>query len=101
MILIDSMPASITAKEQTVGVPKRADHVVNQLIRLRDISIYSCLKGVAVGNVLRMPSEVSRFFRPGEASDDYRDDDSTGIGCAVLVAGSNGNRNRHQVIIDL
>jgi hypothetical protein len=38
------MPASITAKDQTAGVLKRADHVVNQLIRLRDISIYSCFR---------------------------------------------------------
>lgn len=48
-----------------------------------------------VGDVLKLPSEVSSFFRP--VSDD---DDSVGTRWAVLIAGSNGYWNyRHQVFI--
>jgi legumain len=49
-----------------------------------------------VGDVLRLPSEASRFFH----NDDNSDDDSTGTRWAILLAGSNGYWNyRHQVII--
>ncbi|KAF5743206.1 vacuolar processing enzyme a [Tripterygium wilfordii] len=48
------------------------------------------------GDVLRLPSETSRFFRAGGAADDANDD-STGTRWAVLIAGSNGYWNyRHQ-----
>ncbi|KAL9376536.1 hypothetical protein Peur_030656 [Populus x canadensis] len=46
-----------------------------------------------VGDVLRLPSEASRFFH----NDDNSDDDSTGTRWAILLAGSNGYWNyRHQ-----
>lgn len=46
-----------------------------------------------VGDVLKLPSEVSSFFRPAA-----EDDDSVGTRWAVLIAGSNGYWNyRHQV----
>lgn len=48
------------------------------------------------GKVLRLPSEASRFFRPGAVDGD---DDTVGTRWAVLIAGSNGYWNyRHQVI---
>lgn len=48
-----------------------------------------------VGDVLRLPSEVTNFFRPNTAGDD----DYVGTRWAVLIAGSNGYYNyRHQVI---
>ena len=51
------------------------------------------------GGVLRLPSETSRFFRPG---DDQQEDGTVGTRWAVLIAGSNGYWNyRHQVIICL
>ncbi|KAI5586291.1 hypothetical protein POPTR_006G232900v4 [Populus trichocarpa] len=50
-----------------------------------------------VGDVLRLPSEASRFFRPGKFNDDNSDDDSSGTRWAILLAGSNGYWNyRHQ-----
>ncbi|KAB5553174.1 hypothetical protein DKX38_010485 [Salix brachista] len=59
--------------------------------------------GIAVGardivsDVLRLPSEASRFFRPGKVNDDNTDDDATGTRWAILLAGSNGYWNyRHQ-----
>ncbi|XP_044472001.1 vacuolar-processing enzyme-like [Mangifera indica] len=46
------------------------------------------------GNVLRLRSEASRFFRPGAVDGD---DDTVGTRWAVLIAGSNGYWNyRHQ-----
>ncbi|KAG6739493.1 hypothetical protein POTOM_057091 [Populus tomentosa] len=46
-----------------------------------------------VGDVLRLPSEASRFFH----NDDNSDDDSTGTRWVILLAGSNGYWNyRHQ-----
>jgi len=52
-----------------------------------------------VGDVLRLPSEASRFFRPGKFNDDNSDDDSSGTRWAILLAGSNGYWNyRHQVL---
>ncbi|KAG6671936.1 hypothetical protein I3842_16G029500 [Carya illinoinensis] len=52
------------------------------------------------GDHLRLPSEASRFFgRVGGAVDD-KEDDSSGIRWAVLIAGSNGYWNyRHQADI--
>ena len=51
-------------------------------------------------NGLRLPSEASRFFRPGGADEDGTDGDSVGTRWAVLLAGSNGYWNyRHQVIL--
>lgn len=54
-----------------------------------------------VGDILRLPSEASRFFGRGRGADvaDDNDDDSSGTKWAVLIAGSNGYWNyRHQVI---
>ena len=46
-----------------------------------------------VGDVLKLPSEVSSFFRPVA-----EEEDSVGTRWAVLIAGSNGYWNyRHQV----
>ncbi|KAF2286268.1 hypothetical protein GH714_012999 [Hevea brasiliensis] len=45
-----------------------------------------------VGDVIRLPSEASRFFSPGGG-----DDDSTGTRWGILIAGSSGYWNyRHQ-----
>ena len=53
---------------------------------------------VVSGDVIRLPSQASRFFRPTE--DDVCDDSSAGTKWAVLVAGSRGYWNyRHQVLI--
>ena len=55
-----------------------------------------------VGDILRLPSEASRFFGRGRGADvaDDIDDDSSGTKWAVLIAGSNGYWNyRHQVIL--
>lgn len=53
-----------------------------------------------VGDVLKLPSEVSNFFRPAADVSDVGDDDYVGTRWAVLIAGSNGYSNyRHQVII--
>ncbi|CAF2113809.1 hypothetical protein HID58_082859 [Brassica napus] len=50
---------------------------------------------VVSGDVIRLPSQASRFFRPTE--DDVCDDSSAGTKWAVLVAGSRGYWNyRHQ-----
>ena len=64
--------------------------------------------GIAVGardivsDALRLPSEASRFFRPGKVNDDNTDDDATGTRWAILLAGSNGYWNyRHQVLITI
>ncbi|KAF3952651.1 hypothetical protein CMV_021815 [Castanea mollissima] len=49
-----------------------------------------------VGDILRLPSEASRFFGRGRGAD-VADDDSSGTKWAVLIAGSNGYWNyRHQ-----
>ncbi|XP_050363521.1 vacuolar-processing enzyme-like [Argentina anserina] len=49
------------------------------------------------GGVLRLPSETSRFFRPG---DDQQGEGTVGTRWAVLIAGSNGYWNyRHQADI--
>ncbi|KAK3213052.1 hypothetical protein Dsin_017758 [Dipteronia sinensis] len=46
------------------------------------------------GDVIRLPTEASRFFRSGAANDE---DDAVGTRWAVLIAGSNGYWNyRHQ-----
>ena len=51
-------------------------------------------------NGLLLPSEASRFFRPGGAADDDTGGESAGTRWAVLIAGSNGYWNyRHQVIL--
>ncbi|XP_062099005.1 vacuolar-processing enzyme-like [Humulus lupulus] len=51
-----------------------------------------------VGDVLRLPSQASRFFRPANAAAD--DADAVGTRWAVLIAGSNGYWNyRHQADI--
>ncbi|KAL3746835.1 hypothetical protein ACJRO7_015733 [Eucalyptus globulus] len=57
--------------------------------------LLSVSAGLAAGrNVIRLPSDASRFFRAG---DDGGDDDSVGTRWAVLIAGSNGYWNyRHQ-----
>ncbi|XP_030948088.1 vacuolar-processing enzyme-like [Quercus lobata] len=55
-----------------------------------------------VGDILRLPSEASRFFGRGHGADvaDDIDDDSSGTKWAVLIAGSNGYWNyRHQADI--
>ncbi|KAA8525182.1 hypothetical protein F0562_006954 [Nyssa sinensis] len=51
-----------------------------------------------VGDVIRLPSQASRFFRrPGRADDSDGEDDAVGTRWAVLIAGSNGYWNyRHQ-----
>uniref|UniRef100_M4CU81 legumain n=1 Tax=Brassica campestris TaxID=3711 RepID=M4CU81_BRACM len=50
---------------------------------------------VVSGDVIRLPSQASKFFRPTE--DDVGDDSSAGTKWAVLVAGSRGYWNyRHQ-----
>ena len=57
-----------------------------------------------VGDILRLPSEASRFFERGRGADvaDDIDDDSFGTKWAVLIANSNGYWNyRHQVILFL
>ncbi|CAK9143971.1 unnamed protein product [Ilex paraguariensis] len=49
-----------------------------------------------VDDVLRLPSEAARFFRPNQKSKDD-DDDAAGTRWAVLLAGSSGYWNyRHQ-----
>ncbi|KAM1012947.1 hypothetical protein ACFX2C_043137 [Malus domestica] len=51
------------------------------------------------GNVLRLPSEASRFFGRGDNAPD-QDDGTVGTRWAVLIAGSNGYWNyRHQADI--
>ncbi|XP_034683448.1 vacuolar-processing enzyme-like [Vitis riparia] len=51
-------------------------------------------------NGLLLPSEASRFFRPGGAADDDVGGESAGTRWAVLIAGSNGYWNyRHQADI--
>ncbi|KAH7574316.1 hypothetical protein JRO89_XS03G0281500 [Xanthoceras sorbifolium] len=64
------------------------------------LTLLAVLSGTAVGSrdisgdVIRMPSEASRFFRSGAASDDEA---TVGTRWAVLIAGSNGYWNyRHQ-----
>ena len=57
-----------------------------------------------VGDILRLPSEASRFFGRGRGADvaDDIDDDSSETKWAVLIADSNGYWNyRHQVILFL
>lgn len=52
-----------------------------------------------IGDVLRLPSEASRFFRTGDGGADRQEDDTVGTRWAVLIAGSNGYWNyRHQVL---
>jgi hypothetical protein len=54
------------------------------------------------GDILRLPSEASRFFGRGSGVADDNDDDSSGTKWAVLIAGSNGYWNyRHQVLLSL
>lgn len=54
------------------------------------------------GDVLRLPSEASRFFGRGDDAPDQQDDGTVGTRWAVLIAGSNGYWNyRHQVIIPI
>ncbi|GMY28837.1 vacuolar-processing enzyme-like [Fagus crenata] len=51
-------------------------------------------------DILRLPSEASRFFGRGSGVADDNDDDSSGTKWAVLIAGSNGYWNyRHQADI--
>ncbi|MEI4867054.1 C13 family peptidase, partial [Klebsiella pneumoniae] len=48
-------------------------------------------------DVLKLPSEVSNFFRPAADVSNAGDDDTVGTRWAVLIAGSNGYWNyRHQ-----
>ncbi|KAK1372565.1 Vacuolar-processing enzyme [Heracleum sosnowskyi] len=62
---------------------------------LISISVFVESRHDIVGDVLKLPSEVSSFFRP--VADD---DDSVGTRWAVLIAGSNGYWNyRHQADI--
>ncbi|CAK9145318.1 unnamed protein product [Ilex paraguariensis] len=50
----------------------------------------------AVDDVLKLPSEAARFFRPNDVGNAV-DDDSVGTRWAILLAGSNGYWNyRHQ-----
>ena len=52
------------------------------------------------GDVLRLPSEASRFFGRGDDAPDQQDDGTVGTRWAVLIAGSNGYWNyRHQADI--
>jgi len=49
-------------------------------------------------DVIKLPSQASRFFRPAENDDDS----NSGTRWAVLVAGSSGYWNyRHQVLLRL
>ncbi|XP_009361606.2 LOW QUALITY PROTEIN: vacuolar-processing enzyme [Pyrus x bretschneideri] len=53
-----------------------------------------------IGDVLRLPSEASRFFGRGDDAPDQQDDGTVGTRWAVLIAGSNGYWNyRHQADI--
>lgn len=53
-----------------------------------------------IGDVLRLPSEASRFFGRGDDGPDEQDDGTVGTRWAVLIAGSNGYWNyRHQADI--
>ncbi|XP_068330712.1 vacuolar-processing enzyme [Pyrus communis] len=67
--------------------------------------LYSVLASAAgsrdlIGDVLRLPSEASRFFGRGDDAPDQQDDGTVGTRWAVLIAGSNGYWNyRHQADI--
>ncbi|KAL5558751.1 hypothetical protein UlMin_034962 [Ulmus minor] len=65
------------------------------------ISGISAGKRDLVGDVLRLPSQASRFFRNrGGSAQGNDDDDAVGTRWAVLIAGSNGYWNyRHQADI--
>ncbi|CAL8996140.1 unnamed protein product [Prunus brigantina] len=53
-----------------------------------------------IGDVLRLPSEASRFFGRGDDGPDEQDDGTVGTRWAVLIAGSSGYWNyRHQADI--
>ncbi|KAM0973278.1 hypothetical protein FF1_016642 [Malus domestica] len=53
-----------------------------------------------IGDVLRLPSEASKFFGRGDDAPDQQDDGTVGTRWAVLIAGSNGYWNyRHQADI--
>ncbi|KAF5748299.1 vacuolar-processing enzyme-like [Tripterygium wilfordii] len=71
-------------------------HLSTELLLILAVCSVVCGGRDIYGDVLRLPSETSRFFRAGEVVDDF-DDDSTGTRWAVLIAGSNGYWNyRHQ-----
>lgn len=65
------------------------------LLSFLAISVVASGSRDLIGDVLRLPSEASRFFRSGGVSED---NDAVGTRWAVLIAGSNGYWNyRHQV----
>ncbi|EXB66895.1 Vacuolar-processing enzyme [Morus notabilis] len=64
------------------------------LLSFLAISVVASCSRDLIGDVLRLPSEASRFFRSGGVSED---NDAVGTRWAVLIAGSNGYWNyRHQ-----
>ncbi|KAM5565977.1 vacuolar-processing enzyme [Rosa sericea] len=66
------------------------------------VSISSSATGTRdlIGDVLRLPSEASRFFGAGDGGADQQEDGTVGTRWAVLIAGSNGYWNyRHQADI--
>lgn len=66
------------------------------LLLLSLVSVVNCR--FSSGDVLKLPSEASKFFHRPIGDDD--DDGSVGTRWAVLIAGSNGYWNyRHQVYL--
>ncbi|KAF3495260.1 hypothetical protein DY000_02056999 [Brassica cretica] len=62
------------------------------------LAFFLSLVVVVSGDVIRLPSQASKFFRPTE--DEGDDSSAAGTKWAVLVAGSRGYWNyRHQVLI--
>jgi legumain len=71
---------------------------VTLLLSLLALSVIASGSRELVGDVLRLPSQASRFFRPANSAAD--DADSVGTRWAVLIAGSDGYWNyRHQADI--
>ncbi|XP_010526069.1 PREDICTED: vacuolar-processing enzyme gamma-isozyme-like [Tarenaya hassleriana] len=68
------------------------------LVLVLSVSAVSVSGGRDVpGDVIKLPSEASRFFRPTGSAGSGDDDSTVGTRWAVLVAGSNGYWNyRHQ-----
>lgn len=70
------------------------------LLFLVSLSSFAAGSRDLIGDVLRLPSEASRFFGRGDDGPDEQDDGTVGTRWAVLIAGSNGYWNyRHQVLI--
>ncbi|VVA11842.1 PREDICTED: vacuolar-processing enzyme [Prunus dulcis] len=70
------------------------------LLFLVSLSSFAAGSRDLIGDVLRLPSEASRFFGRGDDGPDEQDDGTVGTRWAVLIAGSNGYWNyRHQADI--